>query len=205
MLYGEYVAICLVCTLYNYATGLTNTIGGSRDVPIVIPDSSPAASPVVLSRVAPVSLPLPPPKALYSIFAPRKEAKSRAESPQTTYGKQSTRPPAPFPDSSSQHVRGPQTTWHVPLSSLSLRQPAASISVEELDATIYSRLAQSTVTAEHRQSISLGIVESADISTRQRIIQGIPPNHMSYPAISRFLHITPSSDAPEALIDSTLR
>ncbi|OBZ68210.1 Telomere length regulation protein elg1 [Grifola frondosa] len=75
---------------------------GSRDIPIVV-DHSPSTSPTVASEVR------PPPKALYSIFAPRPKDIACASASNRLHAKV---PLAPYPDSETQHVRGPQTTFH---------------------------------------------------------------------------------------------
>lgn len=177
---------------FNYTSGMADRPGRSRDIPIVIADSSPTSSPAPSPRpsAAPSAA---PPKAVYSIFAPRRTRNERALL-QGLYGTSSTKPYAPFPDSDTQHVQGPQTTYNVPLSQFSRRDvPSALLkaSGEKADPTIDSNLIRDSPSGP--ESSPRHSICSADPSDYDRVASSIPPNHRTYPAISRFLERPPPS------------
>ncbi|KAI0743819.1 hypothetical protein C8Q80DRAFT_861649 [Daedaleopsis nitida] len=175
-----------------------NTVGqsgGSRDVPIVVVDSSPAVSPTLAPEPLPTLAPPPPPsKAVYSIFAPRKRPEERASSP-AVYGKSSTRPSAPFPDALSQHVQGPQSACSVRLHQFSLRdtgQPKFSLT-SGLEVTKHSSYKWLLGPDGHTSPAITILAEGAslDQSSHEQLMNSIPSNHRSYPAISRLLSVSP--------------
>ncbi|KAJ3778893.1 hypothetical protein FB446DRAFT_783022 [Lentinula raphanica] len=96
--------------IVEHATGLR------EDDPIVV-DNSPVKSYTRPTRT--------PPKALYSIFAPRARREPSLVSRDSSKNPVSHRG-APFPDFSSQHVRGPQTTYNEPPISFPLRRHATT-------------------------------------------------------------------------------
>ena len=200
----------------NDVIGSSNRAGGSRDAPIVVADSSPIASPVSLAEMKPSNVPAPlkaPPKALFSIFAPRKRPDARESSPSKLYGKPSTIPPAPFPDDASQHVRGPQCEANVSLSHFLLRDPLHIRSRTEMnaevDVSIYSQLTrrcEDKQTSIPSASFYGNVIDPADTTIRDRCISSVPPHHQQYPVIRCLLDQPfPSSPAePEESSNSNL-
>ncbi|KAI1796435.1 P-loop containing nucleoside triphosphate hydrolase protein [Ganoderma leucocontextum] len=192
--------------------GSANQAGGSRDAPIVVADSSPVASPVYLAKTKSSNVPSPPkapPKALFSIFAPRKRPDGRESSPSKLYGKASTIPPALFPDDASQHVRGPQCKVSVPLSQFTRRDPSRIRPIIEVDTSIYSRLTQrceDEQTSTPSASFYSNVIDPSDTTIQDRCANSIPPHHQQYPAIRHLLDrpIPPSPTEPEVSTSSNL-
>ncbi|KAH9942325.1 P-loop containing nucleoside triphosphate hydrolase protein [Epithele typhae] len=160
--------------------------GSSRDVPIVVADSSPNTSPVCEAK----SL-RPPPKAAYSIFAPRKQAGEKASPVTAVYGKPSVKPSVPFPDQTTQHVRGPQIVPDTTLWKYSRRERHRPLNTLPEDTTIYSKLASSSSThpADVPPSfpIPLQHVNSLSLSEKEDHAARILTTHRGYPAIRRVL------------------
>ncbi|KAI0675018.1 hypothetical protein C8Q78DRAFT_514028 [Trametes maxima] len=167
--------------------------GGSKDIPIIVLDGSPSpASPVRAIK----TLPRNPPKALYSIFAPRKQPEARF-SPKPHHRGPST-PPVPFPDSATQHIRGPQSIFLVPSTqSLRLVRQIAPDTSERFD---YSRL---TRTVTHNPDAVNEVPPTShpaalDADKRERDIFSIPTTHRTYPSIRRLVN-----EKPECTNDSS--
>ncbi|OJT07138.1 ATPase family AAA domain-containing protein 5 [Trametes pubescens] len=174
------------------------TSDGSKDVPIIIIDSSPLRSHARPRKL----LPQHPPKPLYSIFAPRKRPDDRSSS-QTPAPRGSTVSIAPFPDFSTQHVRGPQSVFHSS-SSQTLPRILRDGPAEPQGSFDYScltrgrdqdaALASSAPPSNHSHSL--------DAATRERYYADIPEAHKSYPALNR-LFAEPSHSAKEATDELT--
>lgn len=158
---------------------MTGVPDGSKDVPIIIVDSSPQRSPARPRKV----LPQDPPKPLYSIFAPRKRPDGRSSS-QTPAPGGSIVSVAPFPDFSMQHVRGHQSVFPS-YPSQSLPRPRRDGPVEPVGAFDYSRLTRRRAhdTAPNPSAPPSGHSRSFDAQYHA----DIPEVHRSYPALSRFL------------------
>ncbi|KAI0645412.1 hypothetical protein C8Q79DRAFT_691863 [Trametes meyenii] len=168
---------------------------GSKDIPIIVLDSSSTpASPVRAVK----SLPRNPPKALYSIFSPRKQPGARMSSPKPHY-RGSPTPLVPFPDSAMQHVRGPQSIFFVP-SSQTLRL-VRQVVPDASEGHGYSRLPR---TAPHNLGAANTLPPSSHLAalgtaTRERGISSIPTTHRTYPSIRRLV-----DEQPECVDDSTV-
>ncbi|KAI0081801.1 hypothetical protein K474DRAFT_1703650 [Panus rudis PR-1116 ss-1] len=146
--------------------------GHTREAPIII-ESSPPPKP------APQRVPA---KALWSLFerkiptqtaAPRRVSKSKLEGL-----------PPTFPDSDSQHVRGPQSQ-HTPTTSLfpfkDKGKARASTSIEDVSNLLQRR---DSCRASAESILLRTPVEGVSILDPE----SIPPSHRTYPAISRILH-----------------
>ena len=188
---GEWVALYELTPL-NRSSEAGSQAGGSRDVPILVADSSPTASPVVKSK--------PPPKAIYSIFAPRKPAEDAASS--SRYGKPSAKATslaAPFPDDANQHVRGPQVGAHVTLSLFPRRVRRRTSQVIPESPPMGSRSVYRSIPPSSRSQtpipMPLDTLEASDLFTRKHCLSSLPMRHRSYPAISRVVE-TPLSFPP---------
>ncbi|KAI8975797.1 hypothetical protein BD414DRAFT_496942 [Trametes punicea] len=163
--------------------------GESNDVPIIIVDSSPSTSPVARSK----PLPREPPKALYSIFAPRKRPEDR-QSSQKPSARAPPVPSAPFPDATMQHVRGPQTTFHSPDLSLSSlpRRPRDATSRNQSD-TLENhghcpfRLRSPRDHPDDAVDLPSPTSRLLDVTNREECFASIPVEHRRYPAIRRFV------------------
>ncbi|EIW63037.1 uncharacterized protein TRAVEDRAFT_17514 [Trametes versicolor FP-101664 SS1] len=162
---------------------------GSKDVPIIIVDSSPLRSPARPRKV----LPQHPPKPLYSIFAPRKRPDDRSSS-QTPAPRGSTASVASFPDFAMQHVRGPQSVFHSSPSQ-TLPRLRRNDAVEPAEAFDYSRLTRKRAhdTALNPSAPSSDHSHLLDAVTQERFHADIPETHRSYPALSRFLAKDPQN------------
>ncbi|RPD78261.1 hypothetical protein L226DRAFT_480967 [Lentinus tigrinus ALCF2SS1-7] len=184
----------------NITMGPASQPGGTWEEPIVVVDSSPVASPAPPSKAVATAPRLPaPPKPVYSIFAPRKRPDQYAPS-QGKDSRHPTKPFAPYPDDVTQHVRGPQTVYNTLLTNFSRRQPRDSRPItpnSDADTTLYSRLVSSPVGEGlgTNEATNVGELAPVDASARERIVNSIPLNHRSYPAISRLLEL-PLSDHP---------
>ena len=163
--------------------------GGSRDIPIVVADSSPISSPTSVKT----KLPPPAPKFLFSIFAPRKQAAD--PSPSTSYyGKPSTKPPvptAPYPDHENQHVRGPQATPSTYLSQFSRRERSGKNRETAIDIAADPPAASNPFKrpsdARTVYPTPFDVLDPRDMSTRRACLASIPTHHRQYPAIGRVL------------------
>ncbi|KAI0633367.1 hypothetical protein C8Q77DRAFT_783996 [Trametes polyzona] len=168
--------------------------GGSKDVPIIVVDSSPAHSPAQPRK----ALPQQPPKPLYSIFAPKKLSRETSLPPQATVRAVSA-PDAPFPDASMQHVRGTQTTFHVPsLLRRTLRAPESvlGVSTENSDFSSIRWRASHDVEASTSHPLHSD-VPAGNIGVANPM-ENIPAAHRRYPAVSRLLTHSPA-DVPDDL------
>ncbi|TBU43647.1 P-loop containing nucleoside triphosphate hydrolase protein [Dichomitus squalens] len=182
--------------------GSANQAGGSRDAPIVVADSSPIASPVSQPKPNNAKLP-PPPKPLFSIFAPKKRPDERESSPSKLCGKPTTVPP-PFPDEITQHVRGPQLEASVPLTQHTRRDALRTRTNAEEDSAIYSRLNRSSKTPSTNNTDCTSfatLIEPSDSTATDYCVNSIPPHHRQYPAIRRLLN--PRSPPASALADGS--
>ncbi|KAI0356199.1 hypothetical protein OH77DRAFT_240046 [Trametes cingulata] len=161
---------------------------GSKDIPIIIIDSSPTASPVPPRK----ALPRAPPKPLYSIFAPRKRPDDRSVS-QKPSNRASAGSSAPFPDSITQHVRGQQQTFNAPPHQFPSRlaPSGSSTTSEPFD---YSRFVQGSSHDKADDAVAHPVrgTTPLNIAARDGYISRIPLSHRSYPAISRLLEEQPS-------------
>ncbi|KAH9892825.1 hypothetical protein C8Q73DRAFT_791823 [Cubamyces lactineus] len=148
--------------------------GGSQETAIVI-DSSPSASPVAPSK----SLPLKPPKPLYSIFASRARRDDRAQS-QTPLARAHAPPVAPYPDATTQHVRGPQSVFTV---SAALPSPKPrslqddDTAVNSLQTPFAPAHTMRPLDSDHQALVNLSPPVQQDTS--------VPIAHQQIPAISR--------------------
>ncbi|KAF5389049.1 hypothetical protein D9757_004890 [Collybiopsis confluens] len=155
--------------------------GLRKESPIIV-DSSPVRPPRPSKNYAPS-------KPVYSIFAIKPRVESAA-TPASGTEPQSARWAVPFPDSSSQHIRGPQTNFQAPRTSLSPRRdvpnpPGPSMS---LSALLDSRSQGAPLGSD---SDALHIETSSSFSTRAAHLTNIPTEHMqSHPVIA---HIAKSA------------
>ncbi|KAI0334968.1 P-loop containing nucleoside triphosphate hydrolase protein [Cubamyces sp. BRFM 1775] len=148
--------------------------GGSQETPIVI-DSSPSASPVAPSK----TLPLKPPKPLYSIFASRTRRENRAQS-QTPFARAYALPAAPYPDATTQHVRGPQSVFTVstaPSYHMPRNPQCGDIVVDSLQTRFAPTHAILPLDSGHQAPVD------CNPQVRQDTI--VPIAHQQIPAISR--------------------
>ncbi|KAI0373400.1 hypothetical protein BV20DRAFT_962536 [Pilatotrama ljubarskyi] len=167
---------------------------GSKDIPIIIIDSSPVHSPVAPRKAPPQA----PPKPLYSIFAPRKRPEERSTS-QKPAARGSSTSAAPYPDSITQHVRGQQQIFSAPAHPFPSRA-APSASPETPEAFDYSRLVQgpSHHIADGAEGHSLHPAAPSDASVKEDHSSNVPAVHRSYPAIRRF-----DEDKPDVANDAS--
>ena len=110
------------------------------------------------------------------------------------------KPAAPYPDHANQHVRGPQVVYNTPLTEFSRRQPRNVVPVAlHMDTDAFHSRLSALVDLQSGTNVVTSIHEPmpVDDSTRERIVNSIPPNHRSYPAISRLLEL-PSPDSTSA-------
>ncbi|KAJ4478083.1 hypothetical protein J3R30DRAFT_3682661 [Lentinula aciculospora] len=161
------------------ATGLR------EDDPIVV-DSSPVRSYSQPTKV--------PAKALYSIFAPRTRRESFVTPVNSAQTPLSHRE-APFPDCSSQHVRGPQTTYNAPQIPYPLRHHATR--------TSGTSVSLSDIIASGREVDIAGDDANKlrfDASTSQTVraahLTSIPTSHLqSHPVIAHLVETATSTDS----------
>ncbi|CDO69309.1 hypothetical protein BN946_scf184976.g28 [Trametes cinnabarina] len=171
------------------------TCGISKDVPIIIIDSSPSTSPVRASK----PLPRDPPKALFSIFAPHQRSTDRQSSQQPS-ARGTTAPTAPFPDANTQHVRGPQTNFRVSGRYTRALPPSSPRAQNSMKSFSRSRLMR------EGSLYSESSVQPVVQSRQEPNLANIPEEHRSYPAVGRLLQQSSWSvaEAPEAPTQSHL-
>ena len=173
-----------VSTILNQAQDAIPQAGGSREAPIVLADSSPPVSPMGRSQ------PPPPPKTLYSIFAPKKQGAGASSG---RYAKASTKVPTlvPFPDHETQHVHGPRTVAQCHLSQFARRRLTERGSLDSFSGarpkhhTFPRRSTEVSITP-----IPLETLDPGDHQTRRMCRGMIPAHHRHYPAIGRALNGT---------------
>ncbi|KAI9067102.1 P-loop containing nucleoside triphosphate hydrolase protein [Trametes sanguinea] len=166
---------------------------GSKDVPIIIIDSSPSTSPVRVTK----PLPMEPPKALFSIFAPRQRPETRRASQEPSTRGPSI-PAAPYPDATTQHVRGPQTVFQAPNSTVCAfpRRLAATDASGPEDSSHPNPIREPLSSSPHKQN-ALPYVPMVPallgVDSLNNSLAAIPPEHRRHPAVSRLLSQPPTS------------
>ena len=161
--------------------------GGTRHDPIILDSSSPAKPQIAVDITKPT----------YSIFAPRKPPPQALESPSkpnlrkadnTTLG-------TPFPDATSQHVRGSQSEFKTLPLPFTRRFPKLEVMGVSAPSGL-SSFRESNFDQANLFSPPLGStdVQTIQPSARNDYIETIPNTHIrDYPAISYLVQLSPSS------------
>lgn len=142
-----------------------------------------------------ISTPKPAAKSAYSIFAPRQSKPSIRVSCSTpkTHNTLET----PFPDSNSQHVRGPQSSFPSPSIPFKTRGPVHHTIIEQVpEHPPFYRLDDATAT-----SLDSSQYIPSTTSNKDAYLEMIPDEHIrSHPSISRLVNAcksqAPSSGIP---------
>lgn len=173
----------------------TSFDGGTRHDPIVLDTHTPIKPKGKVTRPSPL-------KPAYSIFAPRRPQAASPSKPGRSSKASKSSVEAPFPDSTSQHVRGPQTPLSgSPVPRRRRESPRKSDINHSTESSSWSQGLSSILTPPPDCTCPkrrLFALPNNSISDRVAHLNGIPLSHKIQPVIARLIDAstTPDMTAP---------